>query len=76
MIIDVIEGKRLPNTKMRVSLHVSLLLLLVYLGSQVLEDGAGLVVGGDLNDTSEVHVISLFSGQGGPHTDHNFEIVV
>ena len=75
LIIDMVEGEVLPNDQVRVIVDVFLSLLLIDLCTQVLHDGASLVLSyGD--DRSELTAFNALSWQRGPQSDHHLEVVV
>ena len=74
-IIDMVEGEVLPDDQVWVIVDVLLSLLLIDLCTQVLHDGASLVLSyGD--DRPELTALNALSWQRGSQSDHHLEVVV
>ena len=75
LIIDMVEGEVLPDDQVRVIVNVLLSLLLIDLCTQVLHDGASLVLS-DGDDRPELAALNALSWQRRSQSDHHLEVVV
>jgi len=76
LIIHIIEGVTLPHAQMRILLNVPLLVSLIHFCSQVLHNGAWLVIRRHLHNTSKLTSIVLLSWQRRPHPNNYFEVII